>query len=146
MGIHAAIASVRFVPLVNRQADALAVFMAGNLGFSASFSSQTNPETYSTSELMKQPVQTKSKPSFTHGGARVGAGRKRGIPNRWPAVLAKEIRRLGDEVEKLRQQRRLEGEHGERILVRLIAIERHLGLRDRIEVPRHSRRRPLGPD
>jgi hypothetical protein len=30
--------------------------------------------------------------------------------------------------------------------VRLIAIERHLGLRDRIEVPRHSRRRPLGPD
>jgi hypothetical protein len=52
-------------------------------------------------------VETHSK-RFTHGGARPGAGRKRGVSNRWPAVLAKEIARLGDEVSKLRQQRRLE--------------------------------------
>jgi hypothetical protein len=45
-----------------------------------------------------------------------------------------------------RAQRRLEGEHGEHILTRLIAIERQLGLRDRVEIPRYSRRRPLGRD
>jgi hypothetical protein len=91
-------------------------------------------------------VESHTKPRFTQGGARPGAGRKRGVPNRWPAALAKKIRRLSDEVEKLRQQRRIEGEHGERILVRLVAIERQLGMRDKIEMPRHSRRRPLGPD
>jgi hypothetical protein len=89
-------------------------------------------------------VEIHSKPRFTHGGARPGAGRKRGVPNRWPAALAVEIRRLTEAVEKLRSQRRLEGEHGERILARLVAIERQLGLRPKIEVPRHTRYRPLG--
>lgn len=89
-------------------------------------------------------VESISRPRFTHGGARAGAGRKRGVPNKWPPALEKEIRRLGDEVARLREQRRLEGEHGERILARLVAIERQLGMRDKIEVPRHTRRRPLG--
>ena len=72
-------------------------------------------------------VENVSRPRFTHGGARVGAGRKRGVRNRWPAALAAEIRRLVDEVEKLRVQRRIEGEHGERILARLVAIDASSG-------------------
>jgi hypothetical protein len=91
-------------------------------------------------------VETHSRPRFTHGGARPGAGRKRGVPNRWPAALAVEIRRLSEAVEKLRAQRLVESEHGGRILARLVAIERQLGLRPKIEVPRYSRRRPLGTD
>jgi len=79
------------------------------------------------------------------GGARPNSGRPKGIPNRWPREIAAEIRRrLGDKVARLREQRRLEGEHDKRILARLVAIERQLGMRDRIGVPRHSRRRPLG--
>ena len=89
-------------------------------------------------------VENISKPRFTHGGVRRGAGRKRGVPNRWPAALAKEIARLSDAVEKLRVQRRLESEHGERILARLVAIERQLGLVEKPEAPRINRRRPLG--
>jgi len=80
-------------------------------------------------------VENVSRPRFTHGGARVGAGLKRGVPNRWPAALAAEVRRLGDQVEKQRQQRRLEGEHGERILARLVAIERQLGLVEKPAAP-----------
>ena len=89
-------------------------------------------------------VEIHSKPRFTHGGARSGAGRKRGVPNRWPAALAIEIRRLTEAIEKLRIQRRLEGEHGERILARLVAIERQLGLVEKPEAPRIGRRRPMG--
>ena len=55
------------------------------------------------------------------GGARPNSGRPKGIPNRWPAALAKEIARLSDAVEKLWVQRRIEGERGERILARLVA-------------------------
>jgi hypothetical protein len=89
-------------------------------------------------------VETFSRPRFTHGGARPGAGRKRGIPNRWPVEIAAELRRLGDEVARLREQRRIEGEHGWRILARLVAIERRLGLVEVPEAPRIDRRRPLG--
>ena len=89
-------------------------------------------------------VENVSTPRFTHGGARVGAGRKRGVPNRWPAALAAEIRRLGDEVEKLRQQRRLEAERGEPILKRLLAIARQLGLVEKPSAPKPSRRHPMG--
>jgi hypothetical protein len=78
------------------------------------------------------------------GGARPGSGRPKGIPNRWPREVAAEIRSLRDEVAKLRTERRLEGEHGLRILTRLVAIERQLGMRDEIKVPRHTRARPLG--
>jgi hypothetical protein len=77
------------------------------------------------------------------GGARPNSGRPKGIPNRWPREVAAEIRRLGDEVEKLRQQRRLEVEHGERILARLVAIERQLGLVS-TATPKPSRRYPMG--
>ena len=57
--------------------------------------------------------------------ARPNSGRPKGIPNRWPATLAKEIARLSDAVEKLAVQRRFEGT---RILARLVAIERQLGM------------------
>ena len=92
------------------------------------------------------PVETNSrpKPKLTHGGARPGAGRKKGIPNRWPTAIAGQMPRLTQAVEKLRLQRRIEGEHGERILARLVAIERQLGLREAITVPKATRRRPLG--
>ena len=81
----------------------------------------------------------------THrGGARVGSGRPKGVPNRWPTALAKELSALRDSVEKLRAERRIDGEHSTRILARLVVIERHLGLRDKIEMPRVSGRRPLG--
>ena len=96
------------------------------------------------------PIETISKErkrardgSF-RGGARLNSGRPKGIPNRWPAALAKEIARLSEAVEKLRVQRRIEGEHGERILARLVAIERQLGLVEGITVPKTTRRRPLG--
>ena len=89
-------------------------------------------------------VENVSTPRFTHGGARVGAGRKRGVPNRWPAALAAEIRRLGDLVEKLRQQRRNEQETLPALLRRLTEIERLLKGSD-LHVPvRATRRRPLG--
>ena len=89
-------------------------------------------------------VENVSTPRFAHGGARVGAGRKRGVPNRWPAALAAEIRRLGDLVEKLRQQRRNEQETLPALLRRLTEIERLLKGSD-LHVPvRATRRRPLG--
>ena len=88
-------------------------------------------------------VENISKPHFTHGGARRGAGRKRGVPNRWPAALAKEIARLGYEVEKLRQQRRV-GPSTERILVRLVAIERQLGLVEKSAEPKPTWRHRMG--
>jgi hypothetical protein len=78
------------------------------------------------------------------GGARPNSGRPKGIPNRWPREVAAEIRSLREEVAKLRAERRLEGEHGARILARLVAIERQLGMRDKIEMPHPTRRRPLG--
>jgi hypothetical protein len=92
------------------------------------------------------PVETnpRPKPELTHGGARPGAGRKKGIPNRWPAAIAAQMQRLTQAVEKLRLQRRIEGEHGERNLARLVAIERQLGLVEKPATPRHSRWRPLG--
>jgi hypothetical protein len=92
----------------------------------------------------KMTVESQSNPRFTHGGARPGAGRKRGVPNRRPSALAKEIARLSDAVEKLRQQRRLETEHGERILARLVSIERQLGLVEKPMTPKPSRRHPMG--
>ena len=89
-------------------------------------------------------VDNVSRPRFAHGGARVGAGRKRGVPNRWPAALATEIRRLGDEVARLRQQRRNEHETLPALLRRLTEIERLLTGSD-LHVPtRATRRRPLG--
>jgi hypothetical protein len=58
------------------------------------------------------------------GGTRPGLGRPKGIPNRWPREIATELHRLAGEVQRLREQRRVEREHGERILARLVAIER----------------------
>jgi hypothetical protein len=89
-------------------------------------------------------VENVSRPGFSHGGARIGAGRKRGVPNRWPAALATEIRRLGDEVARLRLQRRNEQETLPALLRRLTEIERVLKGTD-LHVPaRATRRRPLG--
>jgi hypothetical protein len=91
---------------------------------------------------MSQPekVSTRS----TWGGARVGAGRKKGIPNRWPGVLQVELRRLADEVARLREQRRIEHESLPMLLRRIVEIERLLRLRESPITPQVSRRNPTG--
>jgi hypothetical protein len=78
------------------------------------------------------------------GGRRTGAGRPKGVKTRWPTEIAAELRRLADGLQRLREYRRNEREALEPILRRLVAIERALGLREKIEAPRVSRRRPLG--
>src|SRR5215831_11207056 len=78
------------------------------------------------------------------GGRRVGAGRPKGVKTRWPPEIAAELRRLADGLQRLQQYRRDEHEALQPILRRLVAIERALGLREKIEAPRVSRRQPLG--
>jgi hypothetical protein len=89
------------------------------------------------------PVETVSRPRSGHGGARVGAGRKRGILNHWPGVLQGELRRLADEVARLHKQHRDEAESGPAILKRLVAIERKLDLVEAPVTPKPSRRHPM---
>ena len=79
-----------------------------------------------------------------HGGRRRGAGGPKGSKTRWPPEIAAELRRLNDGLQRLHEYRRNEREALQPILRRLVAIERALGLRDRIEVPRSTRRRPMG--
>jgi hypothetical protein len=78
------------------------------------------------------------------GGRRAGAGRPKGAKTRWPAEIATELRRLAEALQRLQRYRRDEYEALQPILRRLVAIERALGLRERIEAPRASWRRPLG--
>jgi hypothetical protein len=78
------------------------------------------------------------------GGRRAGAGRPRGVKTRWPPEIAAELRRLADALQRLHEYRRDEREALQPILRRLVAIERALGLRETIEAPRASGRRPLG--
>jgi hypothetical protein len=78
------------------------------------------------------------------GGRRAGAGRPKGAKTRWPPEIAAELRRLADGLQRLQQYRRDEHEALQPILRRLVTIERALGLREKIEVPRVTRRRPLG--
>ena len=78
------------------------------------------------------------------GGRRAGAGRPKGAKTRWPPEIATELRRLAEALQRLQQYRRDEHEALLPILRRLVAIERALGLRERIEAPRASWRRPLG--
>jgi hypothetical protein len=78
------------------------------------------------------------------GGRRAGAGRPKGVKTRWPPEIAAELRRLADGLQRLHEYRRNEREALEPILRRLVAIERALGLREKIEVPQATRRRPLG--
>jgi hypothetical protein len=49
-----------------------------------------------------------------------------------------------DGLRRLHEYRRDERESLQPILRRLVAIERALGLREKIEVPQATRRRPLG--
>jgi hypothetical protein len=66
------------------------------------------------------------------------------------ALVASAIeRRLGEIavlLAELNRRHRNEHESLPAVLRRLVAIERALGLRDKIEVPKASRRRPLGRD
>jgi hypothetical protein len=78
------------------------------------------------------------------GGRRAGAGRPKGVKTRWPTEIAAELHRLADGLQRLHEYRRNEREALEPILRRLVAIERALGLREKIEAPRVSRQRPLG--
>jgi hypothetical protein len=60
-------------------------------------------------------------------------------------VLQVELRRLADEVARLREQRRNEHESGPAILKRLVAIERKLSLVETPAAPKPgTRRNPLG--
>ena len=54
------------------------------------------------------------------------------------------VARLADGLQRLHEYRRNEREALEPILRRLVAIERALGLREKIEAPRATRRRPFG--
>ena len=58
--------------------------------------------------------------------------------------IAVELRRLADDLQRLHKFRRDEREALQPILRRLVTIERALGLREKIEVPQATRRRPLG--
>jgi hypothetical protein len=78
------------------------------------------------------------------GGSRAGAGRPKGAKTRWPPEIAAELRRLAEALQRLQQYRRDEHEALQPILRRLVNIERALGLREKIEAPRASWRRPLG--
>src|SRR6516225_7287638 len=78
------------------------------------------------------------------GGARPNSGRPKGIPNRWPGEVAAEIRRLSDEIERLRQQRRNEHETLPALLRRVTSIERKLDLIEAPIAPRPTRRHPTG--
>jgi hypothetical protein len=66
------------------------------------------------------------------------------VPNRWPAALSAEIRRLGDEVARLRLQRRNEQETLPALLRRLTEIERLLKGTDLHVSARATWRRLLG--
>jgi hypothetical protein len=66
------------------------------------------------------------------------------VKTRWPPEVAAELRRMADGLQRLHEYRRDEQEAVQPILVRLVAIERVLGLREKIKAPRASRRRPLG--
>jgi hypothetical protein len=76
------------------------------------------------------------------GGRRAGACRPRGVKTRWPSEIAAELHRLAEAIHRLHEYRR--DEPLQPILRRLVAIERALGLREKIEAPRASRRRPFG--
>src|SRR5437762_335261 len=78
------------------------------------------------------------------GGRRAGAGRPKRAKTRWPPEIAAELRRLADGLQRLQQYRRDEHEALQPILRRLVTIERALELREAIEAPRATRRRPLG--
>ena len=78
------------------------------------------------------------------GGWWAGAGRPKGVRTRWPPEIALELHRLADGLQRLQEYRRDEREALQPILRRLVAIERALGLREKIEVPQATRRRPLG--
>jgi hypothetical protein len=66
------------------------------------------------------------------------------VKTRWPPEIAVELRRLADDLQRLHKFRRDEREALQPILRRLVTIERALGLREKIEVPQATRRRPLG--
>jgi len=64
------------------------------------------------------------------------AGRK----TRWSPEIAAKLRRLADGFQRLQQYRRDEREALQPILGRLVAIERALGLREKIKRSRIARR------
>ena len=78
------------------------------------------------------------------GGRRAGSGRPKGAKTRWPPEIAVELRRLANGLQSLHEYRRNEREALQPILRRLVAIERALGLREKIEAPRATRRQALG--
>ena len=63
-----------------------------------------------------------------------------------PTALAPEMQQLNDEIAKPWRQQRLEDDHDERILARLVEIARPLRLTERPKPPRSVRRLPLGEE
>jgi hypothetical protein len=89
------------------------------------------------------------------GGARPGAGRKRGGKNplskqrdQWLADIATKLALLAHHADRQQRRERAESEALVPILRRLTAIERRLGLVEMPQSPHrtagHSRRHPLG--
>jgi hypothetical protein len=95
---------------------------------------------------MSQPEKLSSHRS-AWGGARPGAGRKKGGRNRPPPELL-EIRRLLEQVSSelaiSAHERRKGNATMELMLRKLTALERQRGVIEPHEAPGHTRRRPLG--
>jgi hypothetical protein len=95
---------------------------------------------------MSQPEKLSSHRS-SWGGARSGAGRKKGGRNRPPPEIL-EIRRLlqrvSSELAISAHERRKGNATMELMLRKLMALERQRGVIELPEAPRQTRRRPLG--
>jgi hypothetical protein len=78
------------------------------------------------------------------GGRRAGGGRPKGVKTRWPPEIAAELRRLADDLKRLHEYRRTEHEaFGAHFASPCGDRTDPLGLREKIEVPKASWRRPL---
>jgi hypothetical protein len=82
-------------------------------------------------------------------GSRDSYQRQGPVASKIEAQLAEirlKLTEIAGHVAREHHRQRNEHESLPAVLRRLVAIERALGLREKIEVPKAARRRPLGPD